>query len=106
MKRFVFGIVVLSIVALLAGGEAMAKGGKKGKRSEAAAAAAETYKSLDKNGDGKLTLDEFKAGKTDAQEAEKAFKALDKNADGTLSPDELSPPVEKVKKNKNKSKVQ
>jgi Ca2+-binding EF-hand superfamily protein len=107
MKRFAIGVVVLSILGLVAGSPALAKGGKnKGKRADALAAAVETFKSLDKNADAKLSLDEYKAGKPDAQEAEKAFKALDKNSDGTLSQDEFSPPVTKAHKNKNKKKSQ
>lgn len=107
MKRVAIGAVILSILGLWTGSDALAKGGKnKGKRSETVAAAIETYKSLDKNSDGKLILDEYKAGKPDAQEAEKAFKALDTNADNALSQAEFSPPVEKVRKNKNKKKGQ
>jgi len=113
MKRFVIGVVVLSIVGLLATGEAMAKRDKKNRKNDPAAVA-ESFKALDKNGDGKLSLDEFKAGKTDAQEAEKSFKSLDKNGDGTLTQDEFAPPTDKpakpaksadkVKKNKKNNK--
>ena len=103
MKRFAIGLVVLCVIGLLAGGEAMA--GKKNKKNGAASAS--SFTALDKNADGKITLDEFKAGKTDAAEAEKSFKALDKDGDGSLTKDEFAaaaPTVEKVKKNKNKNK--
>jgi Ca2+-binding EF-hand superfamily protein len=101
MKRFVIGVVVLSIVGLLGHGEALAK---KGKKKSVPATAVDTFKSLDKDGDGKLSLDEFKAGKTDAQQAEKSFKALDKDNDGALSKEEFGTPATTVKKNKNKTK--
>jgi hypothetical protein len=49
-----------------------------------------TFSELDKDGDGRLTLSEFKAGFPQLAEAdaEKRFKSLDANGDGTLSPSE------------------
>jgi Ca2+-binding EF-hand superfamily protein len=101
MKKFAIGLVVLGIVGLLAGGQALAKGGKN-KGRDPAATAAEAFKALDKNGDGKLSLEEFTAGKI--AEAEKSFKALDKDSKGFLSQDEFGPSVVKVKKHRNKEK--
>jgi Ca2+-binding EF-hand superfamily protein len=50
------------------------------------------FKKLDKDGDGKISLDEFKANprfKGDASKAEESFKAKDKDGDGKLSLDEF-----------------
>lgn len=59
----------------------------------------EHFKKLDKNADGKLSLDEFKGKKTGekAEAAEEMFKAKDKDSDGFLTLDEFSA---KTKKNK------
>jgi Ca2+-binding EF-hand superfamily protein len=58
------------------------------------------FKKLDKNSDGKLSLEEFK-GKREgdkAAAAEKAFKAKDKDNDGSLSLEEFKamPPKKKA----------
>ena len=47
---------------------------------------------LDKNGDGKISKDEFIGKKTGEakEEAEKAFAAKDKDKDGSLSKDEFT----------------
>jgi hypothetical protein len=53
------------------------------------------FKRLDADGDGKLSLDEFKKiaergqGRLTAEMAERMFTRLDKNKDGALTPDEL-----------------
>ncbi len=59
----------------------------------------ERFKKLDSDGNGKLSLDEYKGKKTGekAEAAEKAFKARDKDSDGTLSLDEFSAKVKKDK---------
>lgn len=61
----------------------------------------EHFKKLDKNADGKLSLDEFKGKKAGekAEQAEAAFKAKDKDSDGFLTLEEFSA---KAKKNKTK----
>lgn len=46
------------------------------------------FQKLDSNGDGKLTLDEFKAGMKNPDRAEKLFKKLDANGDGVVTLDE------------------
>lgn len=46
--------------------------------------------SIDKNGDGKITREEYGAIWKDAAKAESNFKALDKNGDGVISGDELA----------------
>ncbi len=50
-------------------------------------------KKLDSDGDGAISLEEFKAGpagKKDASKIEALFKKKDKDGDGKLSPEELS----------------
>ena len=52
----------------------------------------EAFKKLDTNGDGFLSLDEFKASPRfakDASKAEEAFKKMDTNNDGKISLDEF-----------------
>lgn len=50
--------------------------------------ASPSFSELDTNQDGKLSLDEYKAGFPNDPDAEKEFKALDTNGDGFLSIDE------------------
>jgi Ca2+-binding EF-hand superfamily protein len=47
------------------------------------------FDKCDKNGDGSLTADEFKACHRDSARAEKKFKRLDTNHDGTVSREEI-----------------
>lgn len=58
----------------------------------------DVFKKLDKNGDGKVTLDEFRAfpGIKDKEAAAKAFKKADANSDGALSLDEFRDWAEKM----------
>jgi Ca2+-binding EF-hand superfamily protein len=59
----------------------------------------ETFKRLDKNGDGKLSLEEFK-GKRQGEKATKAeetFKKKDKDSDGFLTLDEYKAKLGKAK---------
>jgi hypothetical protein len=54
---------------------------------------AEVFKKLDANGDGKVSLEEFKAGpagKKDPVKAEENFKRRDKDNDGFLTLEEFS----------------
>ena len=48
----------------------------------------EMFKRLDKDKDGKLSIDEYR-GKKEASEVEAKFKALDKDSDGKLSSEEF-----------------
>ncbi len=62
---------------------------------------AEVFKKLDANGDGKISLDEFKAGpagKKDPAKAEEIFKKKDKDGDGFLTLEEFSAHGEKKAK--------
>lgn len=73
------------------------------------AAATETFASVDKNGDGTITLEEFLATQKDklGEEAAKArFATLDKNHDGKLAKDEFGSGTEEPVKKKRKKKDQ
>src|SRR3954463_12927561 len=59
------------------------------------------FKKIDANSDGKISLDEFKAGpmgKKDPAKAEEIFKKKDKNNDGSLTLEEFSAHGEKKAK--------
>jgi hypothetical protein len=76
---------ILTALLLLAGFQTVAKQG------EAPENKGERFAKRDTNGDGQLSLDEFKAGMP-ADKAEKAaaiFAKIDTNSDGALSKDEL-----------------
>jgi len=55
------------------------------------------FKKLDKDGNGSLSLDEFR-GKKEASEVEEAFKKLDTNGDGAISLEEFLAGSQKKKK--------
>ncbi len=67
MKKY---LVVLTMFALASG----------------AFAAKKYFKSLDKDGDGKVSKEEFTGGN---EKKEKAFKKLDKDEDGSLNEEEF-----------------
>jgi hypothetical protein len=52
--------------------------------------ASKRFHKLDKDGDGRLSLDEFKAVGKDSARRERRFRKLDANHDGYLSPDEFA----------------
>jgi hypothetical protein len=61
----------------------------------------ERFKKLDKDGNGSLSLDEFR-GKKEAAEAGEAFKAMDTNGDGSISLEEFLAGAQKAPKKKKK----
>jgi hypothetical protein len=76
-----------------------AKGGGKGKgKQRPHLSPEERIKKWDKDNDGKLSLDEFKANKKDPSKAEARFKKLDANNDGFVTVDEMKAGEEKAKK--------
>ncbi|MGC8720515.1 MAG: EF-hand domain-containing protein [Thermodesulforhabdaceae bacterium] len=79
MKRLVAVLMALALVVVFGVGAASA--------TEAQKPCPDTFKALDKNGDGKLSVDEFKAGGKD--NTEDAFKAKDANKDGALTVEEM-----------------
>jgi len=93
MKKLLAGLVVLGIVAGAMATPAFAK--KQAGNSNADKLIAE-FKKLDKNGDGKLSREEFVAGTETVGKGKKEmtpeqqFKSLDKDGDGFLSPTEFA----------------
>jgi Ca2+-binding EF-hand superfamily protein len=91
---------ITSILAVLAVGTTLALAADEKPAAAGAAGAekpkrdpAEIFKKLDANGDGKVSLEEFKAGpigKKDPAKAEEIFKKKDTNGDGSLSLEEFS----------------
>ena len=55
-----------------------------------------SFKKMDANADGSLSLEEFTGKKKDATKAETQFKKRDKDGDGKLSLDELKAPGKKA----------
>lgn len=87
MSRFtVFAFAFVTGLALSLGSAWAVEGQDKQKEGRGPDAA-ETFKKLDTNADGKLTLDEFKAGKVgkEAEQADAHFKKMDKDNDGSLT---------------------
>ena len=57
------------------------------------------FKKRDTNGDGSITLEEFKTGAKDPAKAEAAFKRRDKDGDGKITLEEFkAPPAAAAKK--------
>ncbi len=83
MKRLIAVLMALALCVFFGVGSA----------SAAEAKCPDSFKALDKNGDGKLSLDEFKAG--GEKNTEDAFKAKDANKDGAISLEEMCPPEKK-----------
>ena len=88
MKSILLSLLLVPALAMAADEAKPGKGGKGGKRPDPEVA----FKKLDTSADGKLSLDEFKAGpmgKKDPAKAEELFKKLDKDADGSLTLEEF-----------------
>ena len=87
---------LITVIAALAVGVTFATAAdaeKKGEAKKGGHNPEETFKKLDTNGDGSVSLDEFKAGpmgKKDPTKAEEMFKKRDTNGDGKLSMEEFS----------------
>lgn len=66
----------------------------------------EVFKKLDKDGDGKVTRDEFQAhpGIKNKEAAAKAFKAADADADGSLTLDEFRDWAERMTERRREKK--
>lgn len=84
MRKFTM-VIVAMFLCLSIGTMASAKGKKHEKMDPAA-----RFDKLDTNSDGKLTLDELKAGLKGkaVDHADKIFAKMDANSDGSVSKDE------------------
>ncbi|MBL9199376.1 MAG: EF-hand domain-containing protein [Opitutaceae bacterium] len=94
-------LVAALIAAIALPGAAFAAKADKKKNN----AATETFASVDKNGDGNITQEEFLATQKDklGEEAAKTrFATLDKNKDGKLTSDEFGGGTEEKKKRRKK----
>ncbi len=84
MSKILIMFVACLVVAgsLSAQDDAAAK--RKAGQEKRAKMAEEQFKKLDKDGDGFVTLEEFKGGRRRAGAVEELFKILDKNEDGKI----------------------
>ncbi len=79
-------------LATAAPGDAKGEKGAKGDKKGAPATPEEAFKRLDKNGDGKVTIEEISASKRfegKAEEAKTHLAGMDDNKDGSVSLDEF-----------------
>jgi hypothetical protein len=86
-------ITILAALAVSVSFATAADAAKKEAKKAGAPTAEERFKKLDTNGDGFISLEEFKAspaGQKDAAKAEEFFKKKDKDGDGKLSPEEFA----------------
>ena len=85
----ILAVLALSVAFATAADEKTpAAAGEKPKRDPA-----ETIKKLDKDGDGKVSAEEWKAiptAKTDPAKAAESFKKLDKDGDGFVTLEEMA----------------
>jgi EF hand len=92
MKSIITLLSVLAMAATVSAADGAAKKGDakgKGKADPAAA-----FAKMDKDGDGKVSKEEFMASpqaKKDATKAGESFTKRDKNSDGSLSKEEFMP---------------
>jgi len=82
LTSILFGLLVAASFSFAADEK---KEGDKPKQDPAA-----MFAKKDKNGDGKVSKDEFLAGAKDAAKAEAAFTAKDKDKDGFLTKEEFA----------------
>lgn len=101
MTRFWSTLLVLTVACLM--GLTASAQEKKDAAKKPQKSPEEVFSKLDKDADGKLTLDEFKANKKKPEQLEKAekfFTARDTDKDGVLTLDEFKAPPKKGGKKK------
>lgn len=98
MKRLLTWVCLLGFLASVVG-QAAAEDKKPEKKKPDLEA---VFKKMDKDSDGKLTLEEFKGNKKGKalENAEKQFKRLDKNKDESISLEEFKNRGKKAPKKK------
>ena len=92
-------ITSILLAFLVAASFSLAQEKKEGEKKKGDPAAA--FAKKDKNGDGKLSKEEFTAGAKDAAKSEQQFAARDKDKDGSISKEEFTAPGGKKKKEGN-----
>lgn len=104
MSRVWTTLLVVALACVIGSSAAFAQEGKKKERKKGEKPSPEqVFKKLDKDGDGKLTLDEAKGkGKRDPEKVEKMFKARDKDSDGVVTLEEFTAPRKHHKKGEKK----
>jgi EF-hand domain pair len=95
MLRLISGILAVAVVACFATATMAAKADAKPKKTPE-----ERFEKADKNGDKKLSLEEFLGKRTGEmkEKATKRFKKLDKDGDESLTLEEYKAAVKKKKK--------
>jgi hypothetical protein len=91
MKKLITILAALAVSVSFANAADAAK--KEAKAEKKGATPEERFKKLDTNGDGFISLEEFKAspaGQKDAAKADEIFKKKDKDGDGKLSAEEFA----------------
>lgn len=104
MTRIWSTLLVLTVACLI-GLNASAAEKKKDEAKKPHKSPEEIFQMLDKDNDGKVTLDEFKANKKtpeQVEKAEKAFKKRDADGDGALTLEEFTAAPKKGDKEKKK----
>jgi Ca2+-binding EF-hand superfamily protein len=103
LKRFAF-VLLSCVIALMLADAASAKP-QKNKQPSPPPRTSPSFSALDKNNDGRLSLEEFNAGFPNLANPEEKFKSLDTNGDGFVGMDEYKAgypdpiPLKKVVKN-------
>jgi hypothetical protein len=87
MRKALLYTALATVIGASAGGIAPAFAAGQGGGASGQKAAA-MFDKCDKNGDGSVSADEFKACRGDSAKAEKKFKRMDANNDGSVTRDE------------------
>jgi Ca2+-binding EF-hand superfamily protein len=105
MVRLWTTLLALAVGMAVGSNVALAKKEKKDGEKKPAKAE-ELFKKLDKNGDGKLSKEEFSAHGKDPKKAEAHFDKIDTDRNGSISPDEFKAFLKKMEERAKKKKEQ
>jgi len=89
MVRACSTLLVLAVACMVGLATISARGDDKKDGGKKPATTHELFKKLDKNKDGKISKEEFTAGRKDLNKAKSQFDKADKNRDGYLGLDEF-----------------